>query len=195
MVYRVALIAAFAVASLAFLRLQGIDPALAAPVFQEGNGNDNLSPTNQVPVAAGPLEGSGVCALPGQQTVVTSPDGRVAVRFFPTLARAVRLSITGVTATDVAAVPGRRVGDLTVWLRAEYCDGGELSVLPVEVNLGMHYGDQDVAAGLTEQNFVISRLDPATNQWTQAAKQAADPSANYVSASIGELGIYALHQK
>ena len=199
-VFRAVAVVALAVATLVTLQLSqgggsGGSAALAAPGAQlRDNGNENLSPRRTVPVAAGPESGTGVCAPAGQTTVIQSLDGRIAVRVFPTNTRAVRISITMVPSVSVAAVPGQRVSDLVFWLRGEYCEGGELATLPSAVNIGVHYRDADVV-GLNEQSLIISRLSPTTNQWEQVASQAPDPSANYVSASTADLGVFAVHQR
>jgi hypothetical protein len=89
-------------------------------------------------------------------------------------------------------VPGQRVDALLFELIAETCDGQPLATLPGEVNLGIRYTDGD-AAGLTEANFKLARLDRSDNSWKAVAKQAPDPGANYVSATIADLGYFVVH--
>ena len=67
--------------------------------------------------------------------------------------------------------------------------GATLSALPAEVNLAVRYAD-DTVANLNEGNLTISRLDPATNQWTAAPKLVRASDSNYVAASITQLGTY-----
>jgi len=62
------------------------------------------------------------------------------------------------------------------------------------VNLGVHYSDGD-AAGLNEATFTLARLDTGANRWGPSMKQANDPPANYVSATITEMGYYVLYQR
>ena len=41
---------------------------------------------------------------------------------------------------------------------------------------------------------MLSWLDPADNTWKPAPKPAADARSNFISATIQQLGIYAVHQ-
>ena len=120
-----------------------------------------------------------------------SSDGTVQVTVYGNMPQGVRFSIRKpVDPNAVPAVPGQRVDALLFELIAETCDGGPLAKLPVEVNLGVRYTDAD-AAGLTEANFKIARLDQGA--WKAAEKQAPDPGANYVSATIIDMGFYVVH--
>ena len=135
------------------------------------------------------------CSSPGQESTVTSDDGRVVVRVFGTMPRPIRLAVrlpldAGVTPPP----PGPVVGGLLFQLIAEDCGGGPIPVLPAEVNLGARYSDAD-AAGLNEQNFTIARLDTNTNQWQTVEKQAGDPPNNFSSATITEMGYYVVYQR
>jgi hypothetical protein len=163
-----------------------------------GNVNDNANPIDEVlppsqrssAPAAAP-----VCSTPGQDMTFTSGDGRVQVKVFPSLSQSVKFSIRlPIDAASVPPAPGQAVGDLLFQLIAEGCDGGPIAVLPAEVNLGVHYADAN-AAGLNEQNFTLARLDTSANQWRQVAKQATDPSSNFSSATITEMGFYVLYQR
>jgi hypothetical protein len=122
--------------------------------------------------------------------VISSPDGRVAVKVFPTMSRNVRITVRMVS--NAPATPGQLVDGLTFSISGEFCEGGALTTLPAEVNLGVHYSDQDAGA-LNEASFTIARL--SGTQWTPEAKQASDPTANYVSATITGLGTYAVYQR
>jgi hypothetical protein len=176
-----------------------------------GNGNDNGGGDNdngnevddgddirrQAPAAPAPVArpAAAACSIPGQESAVTSDDGRVTVRVFGTMPRPVRLLVrlpleAGVT----PAPPGPVVGGLLFQVIAEECGGGPIPVLAAEVNLSARYSDAD-AAGLNEQNFTIARLDTNTNQWRPAEKQAADPASNYHSATITEMGYYVVYQR
>ena len=64
-----------------------------------------------------------------------------------------------------------------------------LTEFPAEVNLGIRYSDLEVA-GLDEGRLVIGRLDVDTATWVPVEKQANDPPANYVSATITRTGYY-----
>lgn len=158
------------------------------------DGDDNRG---QAPAAPASVvrPAASACAMPGQESTVTSDDGRVTLRVFGMMPRPVRLQIrlpleAGVT----PAPPGPIVGGLLFQVVAEECDGGPIPVLPAEVNLGARYSDAD-AAGMNEQNFTIARLDTNTNQWRTAEKQAADPASNYASATITEMGYFVVYQR
>ena len=160
-----------------------------------GNGVGAISAAGPAPLTGpGAPAGTGSeCARAGQQTDVVSTDGKIRVRVFPTMSNDVRITILSpVLPTSVPATPGTRVDGLTFQLIAEYCAGGALATLPAEVNLGISYTDAD-AAGLNEASFTIARLDPVDNLWKPTAKQAADPPANYTSATIMDMGYYVVH--
>jgi hypothetical protein len=135
------------------------------------------------------------CSTPGQEMTFQSGDGRVEVKVFPSLSQAVKFSIRlPVDPASVPPPPGAPVGGLLFQLIAESCDGNPIPTLPAEINLGVHYADAD-AAGANEANFTLARLDTSANQWRQAQKQATDPGSNFTSATITEMGFYALYQK
>jgi hypothetical protein len=155
------------------------------------NGNGNGNGNDSAGVAA---SGSGDCVQAGHDATITSIDGRIAVHVFPSMSRNVRISIvTPVDPTTVPANPGQKVDALLFQVRADDCNGGAISPLPVEVNLGVHYSDVDVT-GLTESKFVIGHLDSVDNTWKQELKQAADPNANFVSATIVNTGYFVVYQ-
>lgn len=131
-----------------------------------------------------------VCSTPGQETVFTSPDGKLAVRVFPTMPRPVRIEVYQVIDFLSAPLPpGNIVGLLAYEIRASYCDATPLAELPSEVNVGIHYTDID-AIGLDESRFVIGRLDVPTGTWVPVEKQANDPPANYISMTSTLTGFY-----
>jgi hypothetical protein len=142
----------------------------------------------------------GSCAPAGSDTVIGSADGRIAVHVFKTMPRSVRITI--VTPVDPATVPAvqGKVDALIFQILADDCGDhiiGAISpgpgVLPAEVNLGVHYSDQDVGS-LNESKFALAWLDPETNTWKPLPKQAPDPGANYVSGTIFNTGIFVVHQ-
>jgi hypothetical protein len=160
------------------------------------NGNDNKDDvvTPAAPRTSFP-DAAPVCSTPGQEMTFTSGDGRVQVKVFPSLSQSVKFSIRlPIDAASVPTAPGPVVGGLLFQLMAESCNGGPIAVLPAEVNLGVHYTDADVA-GLNEQNFTLARLDTSANQWRQVAKQATDPTSNFTSATVTEMGFYVLYQR
>ena len=50
-------------------------------------------------------------------------------------------------------------------------------------------------SGLNEANFRLALLDPATDAWRDFEKQAPDPGANYISATIMEVGYITIYQR
>ncbi|MFN8526847.1 MAG: hypothetical protein U0821_27400 [Chloroflexota bacterium] len=135
-----------------------------------------------------------VCSRPGDTTVLSSDDERIAVRVFNSMPRSVKFRfIRPVDPSSVPATPGRKVDDLLFQLVAEECDGGGIGTLPAEVNLGVRYTDGEVS-GMDESKITISRLG-ADNKWQAEPKQAPDPGANYVSATITNLGYFVVHER
>ena len=184
-----------------------------------GNGNDNDDEDNdnndndednqneggggggggaQVAAAPSPPQN---CALAGHDTSIATPDGRITVHVFPTMSRNLRITIVNpVDPSAVPAAPGQRVDALVFQILADDCGEGTAGaispgagLLPAEVNLGVRYSDADVG-GLNEANFKIAWLNPANNTWTPLAKQAPDPGANYVSATINSGGYFVVYQ-
>ena len=94
---------------------------------------------------------------------------------------------------SVPANPGQKVDALLFRVTADDCAGGGIGSLPVEVNLGVRYSDSDVGS-LNESNFKLAWLDPADNTWKSLQKQAPDPAANYVSATIVNTGYFVVYQ-
>ena len=130
------------------------------------------------------------CTTPGQETVFTSDDNKVALRVFASMPRPVRVEIYQVVDFLSAPLPpGTLVGLLAYEIRASYCDATPLPQLPAEVNLGIRYTDIE-ATGLDKSRFVIGHLDMSTGIWTPVAKLGSDPSSNFVSATIIETGFY-----
>ena len=176
--------------------------AIAATLAAENGNNGGGEPVAVGPAAgaAGAISGSG-CAPAGSDTSIASADGRVTVHVFPTMSRSLRFTI--VTPVDPAAVPaspGQRVDGLVFQILADDCGDGTVGalspgpgLLPAEVNLGVRYSDADVG-GLNEANFKLAWLDSADNTWKPLAKQAPDPAANYVSATIQTTGYFVVYQ-
>lgn len=162
------------------------------------NHNDNQdeesAPPPAPPPPPPPPDRSSLCAPAGQRSTIVTADGRIAVVVFPTQPSDVRITIRTANLGPLPPEPGPRVGQFVFQILAEGCGGGALAALPAEVNLGVHYRERD-ASGLTEAAFVLARLDLATNQWQPLTKQAADPGARFVSATIAEPGFYSLYQR
>lgn len=160
----------------------------------DDNDNDVEIPVAPPPADTPPPPAAAVCTTPGQEIAFQSADSRVTVRVFSTMSQSLKFSIRQpIDPGSVPPPPGTVVGGLLFQLIAETCDGAPLATLPAEINLGIHYSDAE-AAGLNEAAFKISRLNTNTNQWQPEAKQAADPAANFTSATITEMGYYVLHQ-
>jgi hypothetical protein len=172
------------------------------------NGNedevmDNVSPP---PAAAAPAPAASASASPsaavgsetqasgtstgGDSTIALAGD-RVVVQMFPWMPTGVAITIRLVDSATAPSPPGTRAGNLIFRIEAQDASGARLTTLPAEVHLGVRYADQDVA-GLNKQNATLLWLDPADTQWKPATKLAADPSTNYLAASVTALGTYAV---
>jgi hypothetical protein len=101
----------------------------------------------------------------------------------------VNVTIRPIDSGSAPTVSGTRAGDLLFVVEATDATGATLTALPAEANLAVKYADETVS-GLNEQNLTLSRLDPATNQWTPAPKLVKDAETNYLAASIIDLGTY-----
>lgn len=133
------------------------------------------------------------CSTPGQQSSFASGDGRVTVTVYANMPQSLKFSIRHpVDPASVPPPPGTVVGGHLFQLIAEDCDGSPVAVLPQEINLGVRYSDGD-ASGLNEASFTLSRLDTSANSWRAVEKQAADPSSNFTSATVTEMGYYVLY--
>jgi hypothetical protein len=157
-----------------------------------GNDNDDGGPPPAPAPAAAPA--APPCSTPGQDSSFASADGKFIVKVFGNMSRAIRLSVRLVDPSTVPGLPGTLVDRLVFEVLGEFCDGGgAIALLPQEINLGVKYSDAD-AAGLNEANFKIAALDPVDQQWVPEPKQAPDPGANFVSATIMRLGFFAVYQ-
>jgi hypothetical protein len=134
------------------------------------------------------------CSQPGQDTVFTSYDGKVAIHVFASSPRPLRVVIYRVINVQTAPQPpGDLVGTLVYEIWASSCDENALTDFPAEVNLGIRHTDRE-AAGLDESRFIIGRLDLTTGAWAPIEKRANDPPANHTSATIIKTGYYAVWQ-
>ena len=133
-------------------------------------------------------------ARAGQETTITLPEARAALKLFPSLARDLTVTVRLADAQDLPQTPGPRVGRLAFDVRAQLPDGAELLSLPVEAHLSARYSDED-SAGLDRSRLVLARLNAATGQWEPAPKSAGDPTNNYVSATIVDLGTFVIYQR
>ena len=172
----------------------------------DGDDNDNEDVPDPILVPEpGGVDGGGIgqtggtggstsCTIAGQESVFSSDDGRVAVRVFGNQG-GIRMSIDGPVALDsVPAAPGPRVDAFVYRINADRCDDTPIQMLDAEVNLGVHYTDADIAS-LNEANFRLALLDPASDEWEDFDKQAPDPGANYISATIMEVGYITIYQR
>jgi hypothetical protein len=159
----------------------------------DGGDNDEIVVVSPAAAAAPPPPPPSVpCGGGGQEQVYSSPDGRVAVRVPAALSRRIRVQVQYVDPSTVPPAPGQLVDRLVFDVQAQDCEtGATLTDLPGEVNLGIHYAEN--ASWPNEQAFTIAQL--AAGAWSAAAKQAPDPGANYVSASINRAGRYSVYQR
>jgi len=133
-------------------------------------------------------------ARAGQETTIALPDGRVALKLFASLPRDLAIIVRLADARELPPTPGQRVGRLAFELRAQLPDGTEIHTLPAEAHLSARYSD-DESSGLDKNRLVLARLNTTTGQWETAPKLAVDPSNNYVSATIVDLGTYVIYQR
>jgi hypothetical protein len=126
----------------------------------------------------------------GDSTIALAGD-RVVVQVFPWMPAGVTITIRLMDPATAPPPPGTRAGNLIFRVEAQDVSGAPLTTLPAEVNLGVRYADQDVA-GLNKQNATLVWLDPVDTRWKPATKPAADPSTNYLAASVTALGTYAV---
>ncbi|MFN8522257.1 MAG: hypothetical protein U0821_04035 [Chloroflexota bacterium] len=151
---------------------------------EDNDNGDNQNGNDNEVVVVNPY-----CSRIGQTTEFYSADGRVVVTVTSSLPVRTRVEIY---ATDPATVPGpveSRVGQLTYQLVFLTCDGFAYARLPGDINLGIHFTDDEVW-GQDPRHVTIFRRDVATETWVAVPKQVADPPARYVSASIAEPGVY-----
>lgn len=146
-------------------------------------------PPRPVAAPAPPPDRVGACLSAGNAVALDGPDGTVAVTVFQ---GGVQAEVAWVDPSSVVAPPGGVLGRLAFRLAAGPCGGDRWSVFPNEVNVGVRYGDR-LAAGRDEAAFALARLDGQA--WVPVEKGAADPPNNYVSASVGVGGVYALVQR
>ena len=125
----------------------------------------------------------------GQEAVLRCPNGVVVTVRRETLRETVTLNCGPIDPATVPPTPGRRLGDVLFEVIA---NDGRLAELPSEINLGVDYGDEDLA-GLNEQQLILGFLD--NGRWTTAPKLATDPANNFVSASVTRLGVYAVYSR
>jgi hypothetical protein len=163
----------------------------------DDDGDDNESVTFELPPLPPPPPRTTTpsCTSPGEETVFTSRDGKATLRVFPTMAA--RLRITVAPSYDLLSLPplpGRLAGLLIYDVAAAPCDGGTpLAELPAEVNLTVHYTEDDVF-NVDEPDVRFSWLDPATNSWQHVEKQEIDPARNAIGATITRTGRYILYE-
>jgi hypothetical protein len=156
-----------------------------------GDNDDEVFVTPPPPAAAAAPPPPAPCGGAGQEQVFSSPDGRVTVRVPAGLLRRIRVQIQYVDPGSQPPTPGQLVDRLVFTVQAQDCDSGAaLGELPGEVNLGIHYAESGTWPN--EQAFTIALLD---GQWAATPKQAPDPPANYVSASISRTGTYSVYQR
>jgi hypothetical protein len=128
----------------------------------------------------------------GSELPITLGGDRIVVQIHPTMPGGVTIFLKRVARELFPPVPGTGIADFVFTIEARDATGGILLTLPAEVGLSVHYADREVA-GLTELNVTLSRLALEDFNWRPVPKQARNPIDNTVSASIVDLGVYALH--
>jgi hypothetical protein len=117
---------------------------------------------------------------------------RVVVRIFPSLPSGTSITLRLTDPNGLPPVPGGLAGDLIFTVEAFDAAGRPLASLPAEVNLNVHYRDDDVS-GLDAARLEIVHLDGQARQWRPAPKPLRDLDGRFVAASITDLGAYAVH--
>jgi hypothetical protein len=132
-------------------------------------------------------------AAAGRETAIAQSGDRVVVRVFPSLNREVTVTIRNLDPSSLPDSPGTPLSGFA--FKVDVDDHGTpLATLPAEVRLSAVYTDAELGK-LDEQKLVLAWLDPASGQWKEAPKMAADPRNNYISASITQTGTYELYQR
>ena len=126
------------------------------------------------------------CLSSGGSVSLDLSDGVVTARVYQSNLNVV---LDRVDPGSVQSPPGGILGSLVFRVSASPCGGSGLGSLPGEGNLGVGYR-KGVAAGKDESKLKLMFWDG--QRWSEAPKQVADPGANYVSATISALGVYAL---
>jgi hypothetical protein len=128
----------------------------------------------------------------GVDTPLSLNNGRITVQLFSTLPSGLTVTLKMVDPLAYPTTPGIRAGDLIFQIDAKDATGAAVTTLPSEVNVTVHYNDPDVV-GLTEANITMGHLDAAGTQWSAVPKLVTDPTGNTVSASITDLGVFAVY--
>jgi hypothetical protein len=153
----------------------------------------NPPPAPQIYVEASPPRASATearrCLNAGESVTLDGPNGTVAVGVFQD---GVKVEVVRVDPASVPPPAGGLLGDLVFRIAAGPCNDDWWTAFPNEINIGVRYGD-GLAAGRDEGAFTLAYYDG--NSWAPVAKGAADPPNNYVSASVGMAGTYALVQR
>jgi hypothetical protein len=126
------------------------------------------------------------CLSSGGSVTLQLSDGSVTAKVFQDN---LNVTLERVDPGSVSAPPGGPLGSLVFRVSASPCGGSGLGSLPGEGNLGVSYSNS-VVSGKDEGKLKLMYWDG--QRWSEAPKQATDPGANYVSATISALGVYAL---
>jgi hypothetical protein len=118
------------------------------------------------------------------------PDPRIVIGVLPVPASSeVMLSCQAVDASQVQQPPGPIVAGMVFRL---FTDRAGDVTLPAAASLGIAYGNADLQSD-READLVIGHLQGAL--WSPVPSQQLNPAADYASATIIELGTYALYLK
>jgi hypothetical protein len=160
---------------------------------EESAGGQSEGKVDTFPLASVQVAVTRGLARAGRETAIAQANDRVVVRVFPSLNQDVTITIRNLDPSRLPATPGTVVPGFTFSIDADG-GGSSLPTLPGEVRLSTVYSAADVA-GLDKQKLVLVWLDPASDQWVDAPKQAADTKSNYISATITKMGTYAIYQR
>jgi len=137
------------------------------------------------PPAAASNQASG-CLRNGGTVSLSLPDGSVTAKVFQDN---VNVRLERVDSGSIPPPSDGYIGSLVFRVSASPCGGSDYGSLPNEANLGVNY-NQGAVSGRDEDDLRLMYWDG--QRWSATPKQTADPGANYVSATISALGVYAL---
>lgn len=146
-------------------------------------------PRQQAAPPPPPPDQVGNCLSAGGSVTLDLSEGGVTAKVFQ---GGLYVQLNRVDPGSLPPPPGGLISPFIFRLSAAPCGGSELGALPGEGNLGVSYRNR-VADGRDEGRFTLVFWDGS--QWSPATKVATDPGNNFVSATVTQLGVYALVQR
>ncbi|MFN8634234.1 MAG: hypothetical protein U0893_10290 [Chloroflexota bacterium] len=161
---------------------------------KDDNDDDNPPPApppppRQAPPPPAPVDNAGACLSSGGSVSLTLGGVGITAKAFQD---GLALQLERVDGSGVPGPPGSVVGETVFRLSGSPCGGGAYGSLPNEVNLGVSYRNR---VGESVDRGKLSLVYFDGQRWSPATKQANDPGANYISASVTAVGVYALVQQ